>query len=203
MRKSVFALFVFLFVIAFARNPITVKFQETPESLEVAGILRLLDASQVIATLYADSLDAKYYAIWMVEHRDGNVNRTRIGYSFISPDSTKVAFTAVARDSLNADISILPINGGTPRVNVSLPTAGHMLIGCDYEWSFNESDTIPLVGYATGIPMKYTLGNGEVVDAFYVCGLRFSKIHPSRWKEEYNLSDYLYFEAIPVKEMSF
>ena len=203
MRKSVFALFVFLFVIAFARNPITVKFQESPESLEVAGILRLLDASQVTATLYADSLDAKYYAIWMVEHNDGNVNRKRIGYSFISPDSTKVAFTAVAKDSLNADMSILPINGGTPRVNVSLPTAGHILIGCDYEWSFNESDTIPLVGYATGIPMKYTLGNGEVVDAFYVCGLRFSKIDPSRWKEEYNLSDYLYFEAIPVKEMSF
>ncbi|MDE6561581.1 MAG: hypothetical protein K2K75_09385 [Muribaculaceae bacterium] len=30
-----------------------------------------------------------------------------------------------------------------------------------------------------------------------------SMINPSRWKEEYNLSDYLYFEAIPVKEMSF
>ena len=51
--------------------------------------------------------------------------------------------------------------------------------------------------------MKYTLRNGGAVDAFYVCGLRFSKIDPSRWKEEYNLSDYLYFEAIPVKEMSF
>ena len=30
-----------------------------------------------------------------------------------------------------------------------------------------------------------------------------SMINPPRWKEEYNLTDYLYFEAISVKEMSF
>ena len=88
-------------------------------------------------------------------------------------------------------------------MHVSLPTANHMLIGCDFKWILNENDTIPLVSYATGIPMKYDLGNGEAVDSFYICGLRFSKIHPFKWKEEYNLSDYLYFEAIPVKEMLF
>ena len=203
MKRNLFLLFTFLFGIVFAKNPITVKFQESPASMEVAGILKLLDASQVTATLYADSMDARYYAIWMVENKYGNVNRTRIGYIPISSDSTKVAFTALAKDSLNADISIVHINAGRPRVNVSLPTSDHMLIGCDFEWNFNENDTIPLVSYATGIPMNYDLGNGEVVDAFYVCGLRFSKIHPSKWKEEYNLPDYLYFEAIPVKEMSF
>lgn len=202
MRKLVFVLLLFVLAVTFAKNPITVKFQESPESMEVAGLLELLDASQVTATLYSDSLDARHYEIWMVEHKDGNVNRTRVGYRLIEPDSTKLTFTAIAKDSLNAYISIVYINGAKQRETVSLSTTHHMLIGCDYEWNFNENDTIPLVSYATGIPMKYTLGNGEVVDAFHVCGLRYSKIHPSRWKDEYNLSDYLYFEAIPVKEMS-
>ena len=80
MRKLVFVLLLFVFAVTFAKNPIIVKFQESPESMEVAGLLELLDASQVTATLYADSLNAKHYAIWMVEHKDGNVNRTRVGY---------------------------------------------------------------------------------------------------------------------------
>ncbi len=39
-------------------SAITIRFQEFPESEEVAGILNVMDASQVTATLYADSLEA-------------------------------------------------------------------------------------------------------------------------------------------------
>ena len=46
---------------------ITTRFKESAENPEIAGILKALDASQVTATLYADSLDATYYEIWMVE----------------------------------------------------------------------------------------------------------------------------------------
>ena len=128
-----------------------------------------MDASQVTAMLYADSLDATYYEIWMVECSESENKRKKIGYIPILSDSVKVTFTAVTKDSLNADISIMHINAGRPRVNVSLSTSDHLLIGCDFEWNFNENDTIPLVSYATGLPMKYDLGNGsEVLLLFFV-----------------------------------
>lgn len=187
---------------AFATQPISVGFKEHIEDEEIAGILQLLDASQVTATLYADSLDAKFYEIWMVERSENESNRTKLGYKKIEPDSTKITFTGFAKDSLNAIISLVHISAGNPRVEVKFPTSHHMLIGCDYEWKFAETDTIPLVGYATGIPVKYDLGNGNIVDAYHVCGIRFSKVNPSKWKDEYDLSDYLYFEAVPVKEMN-
>jgi len=189
-----------------SENPdsaITVKFKEFTESAEVAGILSVMDVSQVTAKLFADSLDAKFYEIWMVERKGSETKRTKLGYKGIEPDSTKITFTAIAKDSLNAVVSIVRLNAGSPRVEVSVPTANHLLIGCDYDWKFTENDTIPLVGYATGIPTKYDLGNGKIFDAFYICGIRFSKVQPYNWKDEYDLSDYLYFEAIPVKEMNF
>lgn len=182
---------------------ITVKFQESPENAEIAGILGILDASQVTATFYAESLDAQYYEIWMVERRSSCHKRTKIGYKKIESDSTKLTFTAVAKDSLNAIISIVHLSTGSPRVNVAIPTADHQLIGCDFEWRFNENDTIPLVGYSTGIPQKFKLGNGQIYDGFHICGIRFSKINPYNWKEKYDLPDYLYFEAIPVKEINY
>ncbi len=203
MRKYFCLLFMAMFIISFAKHPISVSFKEHIENEEIAGILTLLDASQVTATLYSDSLDAKYYEIWMVERTGGECKRTKLGYKNIEQDSTKITFTAVAKDSLNAIISLVHISAGNPRVNIKIPTANRMLIGCDYEWTFEENDTIPLVGYATGIPQKFDLGNGSTFEGFYICGLRFSKVSPYKWKEEYDLSDYLYFEAIPVKEMNF
>ncbi len=203
MRKYFCLLFVAMFLITSAKQPVSVSFQEHIENEEIAGLLKLLDASQVTATLYSDSLDAKYYEIWMVERIGNESKRTKLGYKEIEPDSTKITFTAVAKDSLNAIISLVHINAGNPRVNIKIPTANHMLIGCDYEWKFEENDTIPLVSYATGIPQKFDLGNGNIIEGFYICGLRFSKVSPYKWKDEYHLSDYLYFEAIPVKEMNF
>ena len=182
---------------------ITLKFQEHSENLEIAGILKALDASQVTATLYADSLKAKYYEIWMVECSGSENKRTKIGYKKIEPDSTKITFTAVPKDSTNVAFSFMRLSSGVPRMTASVETDYHILIGCDYEWKFHMNDTIPLVGYSDGIHHKIKLGNGQILEGLDICGLRFSKIHPSKWKEEYNLSDYLFFEAIPVKEMSF
>ncbi len=203
MRKYFCLLFVAMFLITSAKQPVSVSFKEHIENEEIACLLQLLDASQVTATLYSDSLDAKYYEIWMVERIGKESKRTKLGYKEIEPDSTKITFTAAAKDSLNAIISLFHINPGKRRVNIKIPTTNHLLIGCDYEWKFEENDTIPLVGYSTGIPQKFDMGNGNIIEAFYICGLRFSKVSPYKWKDEYDLSDYIYFEAIPVKEMKF
>lgn len=61
-------------------DTITVKFQEYSENPEIAGILRALDASQVTATLRADSLDATYHELWMVECK---------GSGFLPPDGKR------------------------------------------------------------------------------------------------------------------
>ncbi|MDE6697456.1 MAG: hypothetical protein K2K25_11300, partial [Muribaculaceae bacterium] len=178
---------------------ITVNFKEHAENPEVAGILKALDASQVTATLYADSLKAKYYEIWMVECSGNENKRTKIGYKLIESDSTSITFTAIPKDSINVSFSFLPISSGIPRMTASIATDNHFLIGCDYGWEFNKNDTIPLVGYSDGIHKKFDFGNGQILEGFDICGLRFSKVKPLHWKEEYGLSDYIYFEAIPTK----
>lgn len=153
-----------MFVIAFARNPITLKFQEHSENPEIAGILKALDASQVTATLYADSLKAKYYEIWMVECSDGENKSRKIGYKLIESDSTKITFTAIPKDSINVAFSFMRISPGAPRMTASIVTDNHILIGCDYGWKFNMNDTIPLVGFSDGIHHKIDLGNGQILE---------------------------------------
>ncbi len=128
MRKYFCLLFMAMFIISLAKHPISVSFKEHIENEEIAGILKLLDASQVTATLSSDSLDAKYYEIWMVERIGDESKRTKLGYKEIEQDSTKITFTAVAKDSLNAIISLVHINAGNPRVSIKIPTANHMLI---------------------------------------------------------------------------
>lgn len=205
MGKNILLVVSALFLSVLAVKPITVKYQEYSENAEIAGILRVLDASQVTATIYADtdSLTAKYYEIWMVERNSSETKRTKVGYQIIEPDSTKLTITAIARDSLNAVISFVGLTTGSPRVQVSVPTENHLLVGCDFEWMFSNNDTIPLVGYATGIPVKYDLGNGKFLEGFNICGIRYSKVRPFNWREEYGLPDYLYFEAVPVKEINY
>ncbi|MDE6380235.1 MAG: hypothetical protein K2L11_07160 [Muribaculaceae bacterium] len=184
-------------------DAITVNFKEYTENPEFAGILKALDASQVTATLYADSLDATHYEIWMVECSGRENKRTKIGYKLIEPDSTKITFTAVPKDSINVSFSFMRISSGAPRMTASIATDNHILIGCDYGWEFNQNDTIPLVEYSDGIHKEFDFGNGQILEGLDICGLRFSKVNPLKWKEDYGLSDYLYFEAIPVKEMLF
>lgn len=181
-------------------DAITVSFKEYTENTEIAGILKALDASQVTATLYADSLKAKYYEIWMVECSGRENKRTKIGYKLIEPDSTKITFTAIPKDSINVSFSFMRISSGASRMTASVVTDNHILIGCDYGWKLNINDTIPLVGYSDGIHKKLDFGNGQIFEGLDICGLRFSKVKPLNWKEEYGLSDYIYFEAIPIKE---
>ncbi|MDE5555364.1 MAG: hypothetical protein K2J10_09315 [Muribaculaceae bacterium] len=202
MKKWIVIVFISLFTVALAKNPITVKYNESSDNPEIRGILGALDAYQVTSTLYADSLDAKYYSLWMVICKGEETQRRLMGYYPIQTDSTVIMLTAVPKDSTNVVIYADRINGA-PRHQVNIPTAGRLLIGCDYSWEFGENDTIPLIGYSSGIHSKINLGNGIVADRFDICGLRFSKERPLLWREKYGLSDYLYFEVIPVKNMKF
>lgn len=202
MEKWFVIVFISLFTAALAKSPITVKFKEMSDNPEVRSILGALDAYQITSTLYADSLDAKFYALWMVTCKGEERRRKLMGYYPIQHDSTMIMLTAFPKDSANVVIYADRINGA-PSHQVDIPTGGRLLIGCDYNWEFGENDTIPLISYSSGIHSKINLGNGIVADRFDICGLRFSMERPSQWKEKYNLSDYLYFEVIPVKNMNF
>lgn len=202
MKKWFVVVFISLFTVALAKSPITVKFKESSDNPEFRSILGALDAYQVTSTLYADSLDAKFYSLWMVTCKGEENRRKLMGYYPIQPDSTVIMLTAFPKDSSNVVIYADRINGA-PRHIVNIPPQHRLLIGCEYNWEFGENDTIPLTGYSSGIHRKLNLGNGIVADGYDICGLRFSKEHPSHWKEKYNLSDYIYFEVIPVEKMSF
>ncbi len=187
---------ILLSTVVFAKSPITVKLHEGSDNADVSSLLNLLDANMTTATICADSIDAKYYAVWMVHQKENESLRTLLGYTAINPDSasTPIRITTMAKDSLNVLVCL-----GPNRKMVNIPTTGYTLVGCDFEWTFNETDTIPLMAYTTGIPMKKKVGD-KVYSGYYICGVRYSKVHPSEWKEKYNLPDYIYFEAIPIKE---
>lgn len=202
MKKWFVIVFISVFTVALAKSPITVKLKESSDNSEVRGILGALGAYQVTSTIYADSLDAKYYSLWMVVCKGEESQRKLMGYYPVQTDSTVIMLTAFPKDSTNVVIYADRING-VPRRLVNTPTEGRLLIGCDYRWEFGENDTIPLMGYSSGIHSKVNLGNGIVADRFDICGLRFSMVRPSLWREKYGLSDYLYFEVIPVKKMNF
>ena len=207
MRKLIFvamaALFGLpsLFTVAFAKKPITVKFKERTDNVEVAGILGVLDAYQVTTTLYADSIDAEFYAIWMVKCKGDEKERTLIGYNYIAPDSTTFSITTMPIDSLN--LAVYVSHCSSLRRIVAIPTSNRLLVSCNFEWDFSPTDTIPLVAYTTGIPKKYDLGNGNEIESWDICGLRYSKVPPLEWQKKYDLPDYIYFEAIPTKEPTY
>ncbi len=201
MKKLVFAMAVVSALVVGAKeSSVTVKMTEGSDNPEIENLLSLMDASQATATIYADSLDAKFYAVWMTNYSGDEATRILVGYVPVEPDSTRITISAMAKDSLNVKVNIV----GSSRQTVSLPaTSSHSLVGCGSERIYNTCDTIPLMAYTTGIPTKYRLGNGDMIDAFYVCGIRDTKEHPSRWKQLYRLPDFLYFEAIPVKDIGF
>ncbi|MBD5252553.1 MAG: hypothetical protein HDS49_05940 [Bacteroides sp.] len=183
-------------LVAGAKGRVTVKIAEGSENPEIESLLGLLDASQAVATIVADSIDAPLYAVWMVNYSGDEPTRKLAGYVPVQPDSTRIFIAAMAKDSLTVQINIR----NSSRQRVSIPTASHSLIGCGGERTYNNVDTIPLMAYTTGIPTKRRLADGNEVEAFYFCGIRDTKEHPSRWKKLYNLPEFLYFEAIPVKQ---
>ena len=123
MKKWIVIVFISLFTVALAKNPITVKYNESSDNPEIRGILGALDAYQVTSTLYADSLDAKYYSLWMVICKGEKNQRRLMGYYPIQTDSTVIMLTAVPKDSTNVVIYVDRINGA-PRYQVNIPTAG-------------------------------------------------------------------------------
>lgn len=84
-----------------------------------------------------------------------------------------------------------------------IPTAHHMLIGCNFKKEYAKTDTIPLVGYSTGIPKRFDLGNGEITEGWDICGVRYSGINPAMWGQHFGFTDYVYFEAVAVKELRY
>lgn len=184
---------------SFAGSRITLDFKEHTDNPELEGLMRLLDASQVTVTLHADSLSGKFYELWMVTSHNGVESRSLMGYKPIADDSTEIVISAMPKDSMTAIFSPAPSIGF--RQIVSIPTDYHLLIGCDYDMEYAETDTIPLAGYSTGIHSKLDLGNGEIADRWDICGVRFSKVNPSQWHSRYGFTDYVYFEAVVVKEL--
>lgn len=66
-----------------------------------------------------------------------------------------------------------------------------------------KKDSFHLMAYTTGIPVKHDLDNGNVVEGWDICGLRYSKVPTLEWQKKYDLPDYIYFEAIPTKEPTY
>ncbi len=196
MRKLIFAIFASFIMPLVAQNPITVNSKEFSNNPEIEGILGVLGANQTTATIFADSIEAKYYAIWMIVCNDEETYRQHVTDVPVRPDSTQIVITCMPKDSTAVAVYV---NGPGFNHIVNLHTSNHLLVGCKFGWTFNESDTIPLMAYTSGIVMRARI-NGKIVEGEDICGLRYSKVHPSQWKSKFNIPRYIYFEAIPVKE---
>lgn len=199
--KRIFILVaVFFPSILLAQSKVTIGFHQKYDDVQFMGLLGLIDACQVTATIHADSIDAKFYELWMVKNNEGIETRSLYGYMPLRPDSTDICITVMAVDSLNAKVYVTPqITTGKM---VSMPTNNCLLIECVNKNGYIAGDTIPLMAYSTGHFTKHRI-NGTVFDAMDVCGVRFSEIHPSKWYEKFNIKDFIYFEVVPVKEIDY
>lgn len=201
MRKLTTLTLLLFFFIAIAKNPIRVELKEGSEDIQMRGLLGALGASQVTANIFTDSIDARFFAIWMVNCKDEEKERTLIGYHYITPDSTTLTITTLPKDSMH--LAIFVCDAGFLREPLQIDTKDCLLISCKSDRDYVQSDTIPIAAYTKGIVQKIDLGNGKVMENSDLCGLRYSNVHPSEWHKEFKLQSYIYFEAIPVKEITF
>lgn len=100
-------------------------------------------------------------------------------------------------------MAIYVCDAGYLREPLLIDTKDCLLISCKSDQKYVQSDTIPLAAYTKGIVQKIDLGNGKMMENMDLCGLRYSNVLPSEWHKVFNLQSYIYFEAIPVKEINF
>lgn len=198
MKALVSLILAVMSLTAAATLPVTLSFRQNDDP-RIGGLLGILDACQIIADIHADSTDARYYQLWMVALREGIADRTMMGFVPVKPDSTSVCITVMAHDSVTVNVYVTPATSG--RFTLSLPSSRCLLIDCVNRDGYECGDTIPLMAYSPGIHRQVNLGNGKLVDAFDICGLRYSGVHPSRWHERFGIPAYIYFEAVPVKRI--
>lgn len=199
-KLTIIAIAVLLPSILSAQSRIETRFNQKFNDLQFMGLLGVIDACQVTATIYADSIDAKFYELWMVKNNKGAETRSLFGFIPVQPDSTDICITVMAIDSLCAKVCVTPVGSGSRKV--MMPTYQCLLIECVNKTGYAVGDTIPLMAYSTGHFTKRSI-NGNVFDAMDVCGVRFSGIHPSKWYEKFNIKDFIYFEVVPVKEIDY
>lgn len=198
------ALFVIVWIASWtssiAQNKITTSFPHNVD-IEYRGLLGILNTCQESATIHYPGDEYKYYELYMTVNRDGDCRKTFMGFVNISQDSTTICFTAMAEDSTSCKIYITPTM--RPVCKVEIPTEQCLLIECVNEDGYEIGDTIPLMAYSQGIYKQINMGNGKIVNGYDICGLRYSKVHPARWHDTFNIPDYIYFEAVPVKEINY
>ena len=201
MVRIYFALFLLLCgAISRADDKVKVTF-DYENNLETQGLMGVWDAYQLKATLHLKGGDFKFYEVLMISVCNGQKKQHRIGFLPIMPDSTQLCVTAMAVDSMNCIVYVSPHIGS--KVKIEIPTDQCLLIDYRNEDGYNLGFSIPLMAYSTGICKEVNLGNGHVVKAHDICGLRFSKIPPSEWYEAYHIPNYVYFEAVPVKSIDY
>lgn len=202
MVRTYVALFLLLCgSISRADDKVKVTF-DYKNNLETQGLIGLLDADQLKATLHLKGGDFKFYEVLMTSIRNGKKEYHRIiGFLPIMPDSTQLCVTTMAVDSMNCIVYVSPSIGA--KIKVEMPTNQCLLIDYRNEDGYTPGDTIPLMAYSTGICKEMDLGNGHTVKAHDICGLRFSKIPLSEWHKTFNIPSYIYFEAVPVKSIDY
>ena len=187
-------------VVAVAQSRVSVSFRNC-DDLAMRGLLGVMNGYQITATVHTDSLDARFFEMWLVKSHDGKLSRRLIGFTPVQKDSTEICFTVMAVDSLNAWLSVDPCGGH--RTGLNIPTFNCLLIECVSRDGYAAGDTIPLMAYSPGRATKYDLGNGLIADAYDICGVRNSCLHPKKWYSEFGISDLYYIEAIPVREIDY
>ncbi len=195
-----FAVLATSWAVSVSQNKISTSFPNNTD-LEYRGLLGVLNTSQQSVTIHYKGDDYKYYELYMTVNREGICSKTFMGFVRMDKDSTTICFTALAADSTLCKIYI------TPEVrqvcNVELPIGQSLLIECVNADGYSIGDTIPLMAYSPGISKQFDFGNGTKTNVYDICGLRDSKVHPARWHETFNIANYIYFEAVPVKELNF
>lgn len=133
------------------------------------------------------------FTMEMVKSDHGTISRNPL-YVYpteLSPDTTVINF--MSAPYRNDSIKI-----GTRNVwDIIEAYPNALLIEALPLRTYTSRDTIPLAIYSQGIEREINF-RGKNVKAYDICGVRYSKKHPSEWGKEFNIDKYLWFELVPA-----
>lgn len=185
---------------AAAQEPVSVSFAD-PARKESQFVQALADMHGVTAleTSLAGRIAGRWCQLDVVRVIDGAAHRTPWRSFIADADTLRLLFAArpVAKDSVLIVLrspahNTFPVNGYHHATVAE--SSRCILMETFPEKTPTTADAIAVAAFCSGMPISKELPNGLKITGVNYCKVRDGHIHPSKWHEQFELRDYLYFE---------
>lgn len=188
MKKVLLIFIVLCFTMqGMAQSPVLLSYPET-ENEEVATLMGVLDVYGINARLEGDIKGKKAVLTRYTVSGDEVTTVDFPIYRALSADTIviKVMARRLSEDKIRMDVRIKDEFYSIEDIEIA--ENKQILIETYLEPESESDRNIPVFAYAAGIRIE--MEGGYFI---HYCGLRDAKVHPSLWKEQFGITDYVYY----------